>query len=113
MGGPVVKPLATRAMGPGFDSPITQHVQRLISRAFTYGSVGSLVLSWFWARNLDSFPSGAFGFNCVISLGKGYVCTGFNCVITFGNGIMCVQACLAHQAIHPFRVGKLVRAINQ
>ena len=40
-----LRPLATRAKGPGFDSPITQHVQRLISRAFMFGSDGSLVLS--------------------------------------------------------------------
>ena len=71
--GPVVRPLAARAKDPGFDFPIAQHVQRLISRAFMYGAVGSLVLSWFWT--LGSFPSGAFGCNCVITLGKGYVHT--------------------------------------
>ena len=30
----MVMPLAARAKGPGFDSPIAQHVLRLISRAF-------------------------------------------------------------------------------
>ena len=44
--GPVVRPLAARAKSSGFDLPIAQHVQRLISRAFAYGAVGSLVLSW-------------------------------------------------------------------
>ena len=29
MGGPVVRPLAARAKGPGFHSPSTQHVQSL------------------------------------------------------------------------------------
>ena len=47
--------------------------------------------------HLDSFPSSAFGFNCIITLGKG----------------RCIQSALAHQAIHPFRVGKLVPAISQ
>ena len=39
LGGPVVRPLAAHAKGLGFDSPIAQHVQRLISRAFMYGAV--------------------------------------------------------------------------
>ena len=43
------KYLSAHAKGPGFDTPIAQHVQILISRAFTYSAVGSLVLSWFWA----------------------------------------------------------------
>ena len=30
----MVRPLAARAKGPGFDSPIAQDVQRLISRAY-------------------------------------------------------------------------------
>ena len=60
LGGPVVRPLAAHAKGLKFDSPITQHVQRLISRAFTYGSVGSLVLSWFWARK-----PGFISFRCL------------------------------------------------
>ena len=42
----MVRPLAAREKGPGFDYPIARHVQRFISRAFTYGAVGSLVLSW-------------------------------------------------------------------
>ena len=42
--------LAAHASSSGFDSPIAKHVQRLISRAFTYGAVGSLVLSWSWTR---------------------------------------------------------------
>ena len=41
----MVRPLAAGADGPGFDSPIAPHVLILISRAFTYGAVGSLVLS--------------------------------------------------------------------
>ena len=36
MSGSEVRPLAALAKGPGFHSPIVQHVQRLISRAFTY-----------------------------------------------------------------------------
>ena len=47
--GPVVRPLAVRAKGPGFNSPIAQHVQILIFSAVTYGAVDSLVLSWSWA----------------------------------------------------------------
>ena len=39
----MVRLLAARAQCPGFDSPIAQHVQRLITRAFTYAAVGSLV----------------------------------------------------------------------
>ena len=72
LGGPVVRPLAARAKCPGFDSPITQHVQRLISRPFTYsyGAVGPLVLSWSWAQQPGFIPFGTFGFNCVITLGK-------------------------------------------
>ena len=50
LGGPVVRPLAAGAKVPGFESPIAQHVQRLISWAFMYGAVGSLVSSWSWAR---------------------------------------------------------------
>ena len=50
LGGPVVRPLAARAEGPRFDSPIAQHVQRLFFLAFTYGAVSSLVLSWYWTR---------------------------------------------------------------
>ena len=50
LGGPVVTPLAARAKGPGFDSPIAQYVQRLISQIFRYSAVGSLVLSRSWAR---------------------------------------------------------------
>ena len=53
--GPVVRPRAARAKDPGFDSPIAQHVQRFISRDFTYGAVGSLVLSWSWAAVLKTW----------------------------------------------------------
>ena len=49
LGGAVVMPLVVRAKDPGYDTTIAQHLQRLISRAFTYGVVGSLVLSWSWA----------------------------------------------------------------
>ena len=46
----VVKPLAALAKGSGFNSLFAQHVQRfIISQAFTYHVVGSLVLSWSWA----------------------------------------------------------------
>ena len=48
LGGPVVRPLPTYANGPGFDSPILQHVRWLISQAFTYGRVGLLIVSWSW-----------------------------------------------------------------
>ena len=48
LGGPVVRPLVARAKSSGFDSPIAQYVQILTSWAFTYGTDGSLVLSWFW-----------------------------------------------------------------
>ena len=44
------RPQAAGAKGPGFDSPIAQHHQRLTPQAFTYGEIGSLVLSWIWAR---------------------------------------------------------------
>ena len=47
VGVPVVRPLATRAKDPELDSQMAQHVQILFSWAFTYGAVGSLVLSWF------------------------------------------------------------------
>ena len=50
LGRPVIRPLAAGAKAPGFDFTIAQHVQILISRVFTYGAVGSLVLSWTWAR---------------------------------------------------------------
>ena len=94
----MVKSLDARAKSMGFDSPITQHVQRLISRAFMYGAVGSLVLNWSLAppHNLDSFPSGAFEFNCVITLSKGYVRT----------------IALSDQAIYSLGVCKLVAAIS-
>ena len=39
----LLRSLAAHAKGPGFDSLIAQHVQILISQAFTYGTVGSLV----------------------------------------------------------------------
>ena len=60
LGGPVVRPLTVHAKGPGFDSPIAQHVQRLIFRAFTYSTVGSLVLSWSWTRQ-----PGFISFRCL------------------------------------------------
>ena len=60
LGGPVARPLAARAKGSGFGSPIFRHVQILFSRAFTYGAVGSLVLSWSWARQ-----SGFISFRCL------------------------------------------------
>ena len=48
---------------------------RFNSRPIMYSEVGSLVLSWSWTDNLGLFSSGAFGFNGVITLGKGYVHT--------------------------------------
>ena len=97
LGRPVVRPLAARAKGPGFDYPNAQHVQRFISRACTYGAVGSLVLSWSWADNLGSFPSDAFGFYCVITMGKGCMCT----------------ICPSSPSNSFFGVGKLVPAISR
>ena len=64
----MVRPLAARAKGLGFDSPIAQHVQRNISRTFT-----GIDLVGLGPRNLGSFPSGAFGFNYITTLGIGYV----------------------------------------
>ena len=45
---------------------------RFNSRPIMYGAVGSLVLVLV-LDNLGAFPSGTFGFNCVITLGNGYV----------------------------------------
>ena len=59
-----------------------------------YGAVGSLVLVGLGSDNLRSFPSGAFGFNCVMTLSKSFTYT----------------CALANQAI-PSGVGKLVPAI--
>ena len=96
MGGPVVKPLAARAKGPGFDSRIAQHFRRLLSRAFTYGAVGSLVSRWSWTRK-----AGFISFRCLW--------------IQLYNNLgqrLCVQSALAHQANHPFEVGKLLPVIS-
>ena len=60
MGGLLVKPLAARAKGPEFDSPIVQHVQRLISPSFTYSAVVSLILSWSWTQQ-----PGLISFQCL------------------------------------------------
>ena len=38
----VVRSLAAGAKGSGFNSPVAQHVQRLVSQASSYGAVGSL-----------------------------------------------------------------------
>ena len=52
--------------------------------------------SYHTASNMSFvIPSGAFGFNGVITWGKGYVRT----------------ICLSYQAINPIEVGKLVPAI--
>ena len=60
--------------GCGFDSHCRPgSFPRFNSRPIMYGAVGSLILSWSWTDNLGSFPSGAFGFNCVITWGIGYV----------------------------------------
>ena len=40
----VDRPLAAGVNGQKFDSPMARHVQRLISRVFTYSAVGSLVI---------------------------------------------------------------------
>ena len=40
LGGSLNRPLAARAKDPGFNSPIAQHIQRLIYRVFTFGAVG-------------------------------------------------------------------------
>ena len=60
LGGPVVRPLAAHAKGLRFNSPIAKYVQRLIFCAFMYGTVGSLVLRWSWARQL-----GFISFRCL------------------------------------------------
>ena len=96
LGSSVVKWLAAGANILGFDSPVAQHVHKLIFRALTYGGwfIGiELVLgltTWIY------FPSRAFELNCVITL------------VT----VMCVHSSLAHQAIYPFGVGKLVPATS-
>ena len=65
LGDLVVSPRAALANCLRFDSLVARHIQRLISRAFTYGAVCSLALSWPWTNNVGSFPSVASGFNCV------------------------------------------------
>ena len=96
LGGTVVKPPAATAKGLRFESPIAQHVQRLISRAFTYGAVGSLVLRWSWTRQ-----PGFISFRCLwIQL----------CNKPWAK-VMCVQSAVANQAIHPFGICKLVTAM--
>ena len=85
----MVRPLAARAKGPGFDSSIVQHVRRLSSRAVTYRAVGIELV-------IGSFPSIAFGFNCVVTL----------------SNVVSVHFAIAHQAIHSFGIGKLVPAIS-
>ena len=66
----MVRPLAARAKGLGFDSPIAQHVQRLISQAFTYGAVGSLVLSGTWARQPGFISFRCLGIQLCNNLGQ-------------------------------------------
>ena len=58
-----------------------------------YAAVGSLYRVGHGSDNLGSFPSGAIGFNCVITL--------------------CIQTTLANQAIHPVGVSKLALAISR
>ena len=99
----MVRPLAP---GAKVDSPDDQHVQRFISRAFTYGAVGLFVLSqttWFHLRldyvglgpdNFDSYPSRT-------------LCNRLE------QKFKCVHCDLAHQAVHPFGVAKLAPAISR
>ena len=54
---------------------LTGSLLRFNYRPIMYSVVGSLVLSWSWTRQPGSFPSNAFGFNCVITLAKVYVRT--------------------------------------
>ena len=109
----VVRPPSAGAKGPGFDSPVAQHVQRLIYRVFTYGAVDSMVLNWYWARQ-PGFISFSLTWSC--SQQVGFI--SFSCLwIQLRNNswanAMCVHCALAHQAIHPFGVGKLVPAISR
>ena len=76
------------AKAPGFNSPFAQHIQRLISRAFTYSMVGSLAFS-LGPNNLSSFPSCAFEFNC----GKGYVHTLCPSSLSFHGGKLVPAIC--------------------
>ena len=53
----------------------TEQLSEINSRPIMYGAVGSFILSWSWTRQPGIISSGAFGFNCIITLGKGYVRT--------------------------------------
>ena len=72
---------------------------RLSSWAFTYDTVASLVSSWSWARQ-----SGFISFRCLWI----QFCNNLGQRLCSYN---CLQSAVAHQAIHPFKVGKLVPAI--
>ena len=50
LGGQVVRPLAAHAKGPGFNSPITPHVQRLISGLYVW-------CGWFTGTKLALGPT--------------------------------------------------------
>ena len=92
LGGPAARPLATYAKGSGFESPIAQHVQRLISRALR---------SWFT------------GIELVLDMTTWvhFLLVPLNSIVSQPWAkVMCIQSALANQAIHPFGVGKLVSA---
>ena len=114
LGSSVVRSLATGTKCPGFNFLIAQHVQILISRAFMYGAVGSLVLRWSWARQ-----SGFISFSIELVLGPDNLGSFPSCCLwiqmynNLGQKVVCLHCALAHQAIHPFSVGKLVLVISQ
>ena len=56
-----LRPLAAGAKGPGFDSPITHHLQRIISQVFKYGTIGLLV----WSYSSVNFELCAVIFSCI------------------------------------------------
>ena len=49
----MVRALIARASGSRVDSSIAEDVQRLTDQAVSYGVVGSLVLSWSWAKQSE------------------------------------------------------------
>ena len=75
LGSSVVRLLAAGVKGPAFNYQFTQHFEIFIYRAFTYNAVGSLVSSWSCVHTCGFIPARTFGFNCVITPGKGYVYT--------------------------------------
>ena len=56
-------------------TPTAGQFLRFHSRSIVYGAVGTLDLVGLGPDILGAFPSGSFGLNCVITLGKCYVRT--------------------------------------